>query len=246
MPLQKLTLFGVLSLSGSMLLQCNIALAQQRVNDNLTIEEALQFCAAFEDAAERLLCFEALAESAQAGDGTRFRAELNPNKENKEEESDLAKGVAVAPTPELDQAPRTAAAESDEETVDEETVDEETVDVQPAVTTAQGGVAEGENSQASAEAPRFRIVRSDALEEKRRNRQKHTLTVHRAWRNAVGHLRVAFANGEIWIQSGWGTRHNPKPGDEVVLKPALGGGWTLNMQNGRYAFRGRQLNKNND
>ncbi len=236
MPLQKLTLFSALSLSGSMLLQCNIALAQQRVNDNLTIEEALQFCAAFEDAAERLLCFEALAESAQAGDGTRIRAEVNPNKENKEEESDLAKGVAVAPTPELDQAPRTAAAESDEETVD----------VQPAVTTAQGGVAEGENAQASAEAPRFRFVRSDALEEKRRKRQKHTLTVYRAWRNAVGHLRVAFTNGEIWIQSGWGTRHNPKPGDEVVLKPAWVGGWTLTMQNGRYAFRGRQLNKKND
>ncbi len=78
-------------------------------------------------------------------------------------------------------------------------------------------------------------------EKEQKERKKHTLTVYRAWRNAVGELRIAFTNGEIWRQSGRGTSYDPQPGEAVVMKPGLLGGWTVSMKNGRHGVRMRKL-----
>ena len=82
----------------------------------------------------------------------------------------------------------------------------------------------------------------DRAKKERKQRKKHTLTVYRAWRNGAGDLRIAFTNGEIWRQSGRGTSYDPKPGEQVVMKPGLVGGWTVSMRNGSRGVRMRKMN----
>ncbi len=81
-----------------------------------------------------------------------------------------------------------------------------------------------------------------AKKEKKRKRERYTLTVYKSWRNGLGELRIAFTNGEIWRQTGRGTRHDPQRGDEVVMKPGLLGGWTVSMDGGRFGVRMRPIN----
>lgn len=192
-------------IAGSML-HCGIAYGQDQEYEDLTIEEALQFCAAFKNDAERLGCFEALAESAR-GSKTDIPLAESPTSDAE---------VAESPTNETGAIPE-ALAETRNDDVDD--------------------------TKDTASKTRFTFVRSDEAEQKRKKRERFELTVYRAWRNAVGELRLAFTNGEIWAQAGNGARYTPQPGEKVVFKPGLLGGWTLSMDGGRFGIRARHINK---
>lgn len=191
------------------MVHCSDAYSQQADYQGLTIEEALQFCAAFMDDDERLACFEALAASTRS--------------EN--EATSVAKSVEE-PDPEgpVDEA-APPSADASAELAERDAADE-------------SDVADEADSKS-----RFTFVRSSEAEAKQKERKRFELTVYKAWRNAVGELRVAFTNGEIWIQSGQGSRYTPQPGEQILFKPGLLGGWTLSMDGGRFGIRGRRLNK---
>ncbi|MBB5518342.1 hypothetical protein [Amphiplicatus metriothermophilus] len=197
------------SISAAIVL-CNIAYGQTAEYEDLTIEEALQICAAFPDASERLACFEALAASA--------RDETLGSSASSDSGSSAA-GAEKSPLSLRDSSERGRqdSAESLETEVDN-----------PAITKSK---------------PRFTFTRSTEEEQKRKNRQRFELTVYRAWRNPVGDLRIAFTNGEIWVQTGRGTRYTPEPGETITFKPGLLGGWTLSMNGGRFGIRARRINE---
>ena len=174
--------------------------------ENLTVEQALRVCAAFEDKDDRLACFEALAASAGAPGPAAAAPEAVPGDEP----------PAIAAVPEV-VAPTAPAAPSPE-----------TAPVAAAPAPA-------------AEAPRFSFVRSDAASEAKRKRKRYEATVYRAWRNALGDIRIAMTNGDIWVQAGRGVLYTPKPGEAVVMKPGLAGGWTISMDGGKAGVRARLL-----
>jgi hypothetical protein len=193
-------------------LACGAAIGQDSKYENLTIEEALQFCAAFTDGSERLACFEALAKSAEG------------------------KKAARAPMAET------------ESPIDEPDISQNIADAPPSTTgnalAAPAGIKKPvpEDAGSSASETRFTFMRSNDAEQKRKKREKYELAVYRAWRNPLGELRIAFTNGEIWAQTGDGTRYTPETGETVVFKPGLFGGWTLSMDGGRFGIRARQVN----
>lgn len=204
--------FAAAFLAVGFMLHCSKALGQDAKYEDLTIEEALQFCAAFDDDAERLACFEALAETARSGKNAVPLAQSAPDSDAPEAPQD----VAEIPTADQESAPKALAESKDEKS---------------------------DGADSSASKPRFTFVRSSEAEQKRKKRKRYELTVYRAWRNAVGELRIAFTNGEIWAQADRGTRHTPQPGETIVFKPGILGGWTLSMVDGRYGMRARHVNK---
>ena len=180
-------------------------LASAQVEQDVTIEEALQICAAFSDAQERLLCFEELA-SANAKEPSGAQSA----KSAKEEPADR---VASRRNPSA-KAPATENEPSESESASTEAL-----------------------ARPLAESETLTFIRQKASEKNRKKRVKHSLTVYRTWKNAVGELRIAFTNGEIWRQIGEGMRHEPEPGDEVVFKPMLFGSWVVSFDDGRYGIR---------
>ena len=138
----------------------------------------------------------------------------------------------------------TAQGESNQSTVEDPIADS------PAETAAADANAPDENAtRPLAEDESLTFVRTTKrererkhAEKERKKRKKYTLTVYRAWRNGVGELRIAFTNGEIWRQSGRGTSYDPQPGEEVVMKPGLVGGWTVSMKGGSHGARMRKVN----
>lgn len=177
-------------------------------HEDLSVEEALQVCAAFRDTDDRLACFEALAASAGSPPGTVAAKRL----EN------------LAPAPNA--APPSVAATSAAPT--EPLADAE----------GKAPIAAADSSKA---APRFTFLRDDPVREAKRKRKRYETTVYRAWRSPLGALRVAMLNGDIWVQAGRGVKYTPEPGEKVVMKPGLAGGWTLSMNDGKAGFRARLL-----
>lgn len=176
--------------------------------ENLTVEQALQVCAAFKNKDDRLSCFEALASSTADPETAVSAAPPEPNI--------VPQPVAEAPPEKGPPPDAPALAES---------------------------VPATENAKpAKADKPqRFSFQRNDPAKTAKRDRKKFEATVYRAWRNALGDLRIAFTNGEIWIQAGRGVNYTPKPGEIIVFKPGLAGGWTLSMDGGRAGIRAREL-----
>lgn len=177
--------------------------------ENLTVEQALRVCAAFEDKDDRLACFEALADSAGKPAPTAAAPEGVPD----------GGPPAVAAVPEV-VSPSAPAAPSPE--------------------TSSGAPVAAVPAPAD-ESPRFSFVRSDAASEAKRKRKRYEAIVYRAWRNPLGDIRIAMTNGDIWVQAGRGVRYTPEPGETVVLKPGLAGGWTVSMDGGKAGVRARLL-----
>jgi hypothetical protein len=183
--------------------------------ENLSVQEALQLCAAFSDKSERLQCFEALAE-ATAPTST---ATAEDNEADMVNDGDASPNVpALAETPTAEPSPATPHAARPLE-------DDENL-------TFVRGKTGDEEKRASA----GKRDRSD------KERKRRTLTVYRSWRNALGELRIAFTNGEIWRQTSKGTRYDPQPGDKAEIIPSMFGGWRVSLDDGRHSARMRPAN----
>jgi len=101
-----------------------------------------------------------------------------------------------------------------------------------------------EERLAKKEQPTFEFTRSDSSKAKRRARAAHENEVYKSWRNGLDELRVAFINGEIWVQVGSKTIINdPKAGDIARITPGALGSWDIKFSGARRALRMRHSNQ---
>ncbi len=185
--------------------------------EDLSVTESLRLCAAFEDKSERLACFEALAAAAAP-----------PARAAAITDEQSAEGLPQKPETSISEAAAASLAEPSTAPSD-------------AASSAARGLEEGETLTF------VRKKKGEAEDEKKSKsadkNKRRTLTVYKSWRNGLGELRVAFTNGEIWIETSMGTDHDPQRGDLVDIKPRPFGGWQLSFQNGDYRARMRPTNK---
>ena len=200
--------FGVVCLGAVM--------APAHAVQDYSLKEALAFCAAFEDDAEKLACFEALANTAVPADG---------------------KGpTTTAPdSPDVDVAPDAAP----EAPVSEKDRDRKGFRVPFFGSSKEKSEAKAPDAAVAEEKEeRFIIQRADEPEVKRREREAYKAEVYRSWRNGLGELRVAFTNGEIWRQVGpKSIDYDPVPGEVAAFSPTSFGGWRINFEDGKRSLK---------
>ena len=196
-----------------------------------SLKEALAFCAAFEDDAERLACFEALAETAAPAGGA--SAPATPPA--------AAEGSPETPAPAAPDAPESAPdSENDGKkkgfrvpffgSGKEKTEDKST-----------------ETTDSEEKEERFIIQRADEPEVKRREGETYKAEVYRSWRNGFGELRVAFTNGEIWRQVGpKSIDYDPVPGEIAEFSPTSFGGWRIEFETGKRSLKMIEVPRKND
>ena len=138
---------------------------------------------------------------------------------------------------------RVAAPETSEALPPKPTADAETPKVQKPDSAQSEEVAPAKKSRPQ----RYVIKRAEDYEKEKAERAKppkreaYVATVLKAWALVNGDFYIALTNGEIWKKNDPVRPRPIKQGENVRITPAFMGGWIVKFEDGRTAFRIKQV-----